>query len=33
MVRGIIKAVKILCSKLAVQYRQYEIQLITSKAK
>lgn len=33
MVRGIIKAVKILCSKLTVQYRQYEIQLITSKAK
>lgn len=33
MVRGIIKAVKILCSNLAAQYRQYEIQLITSKAK
>lgn len=33
MVRGIIKAVKIQCSKLAVQYKQYEIQLITSKAK
>lgn len=33
MVRGIIKAVKILYSKLTVQYRQYEIQLITSKAK
>lgn len=33
MVKGIIKAVKILCSNLAVQYRQYEIQLITSKAK